>query len=180
MHRAERDHRRAEAAERRARLESILTDLASPDERCRALAVRALCPCESNWPRAAYEWILAACDDPSPEVRLQALHVLEDTPSPPDPRLMRTLRLARNDPDPRVADAATRYLQERRTRERRARQGRYLSPEAAERRKREHEALLYEPPVPEASIRGTDWDSDSPFSGPCASCSCENGDEPRR
>jgi hypothetical protein len=144
MDQNERNLRRAEAVARRARYEVILRDLESPDERVRALAVRALCPCEFDWPRSAWEHIFAACEDLSPRVRLEALHVLEDAPTPPDPRLMRALRQARSDPDPRVADAAHRYIKERHERERRRRQGRYETPEEYKRNRQRQVAGLVE------------------------------------
>ena len=53
----------------------------------------------------------------------EVLHVLEDAPTPPDTRLMGVLRRARQDPDPRVADAAAHCLEERLDRERRVEQG---------------------------------------------------------
>jgi hypothetical protein len=151
MDRKHKQSRRAEAAARRERLAAILTDLDAEDERRRADAVRALCPCQADWPRSIWEHIYAACEDSSPVVRMEALHVLEDTPRPPDPRVMRALRHARGDPDPRVADAAARYLNERKTSNRRVRQGRYLTPEERERRERRKLALLYEPDATPAS-----------------------------
>src|SRR5262249_55304203 len=142
MDRTDKARRRAEAVARRGHYEAILADLCSDDEYARAQAVRALCPCKAEWPRSAWEQILAACADPSPRVRLEAPHVLEDPPTPPDPRLMRALRHARDDPDPRVADAAGRYLKERHPRDRRVRQGRYPTPEERDRRRRRELAGL--------------------------------------
>ena len=108
---------RAEARARKALLQQLLTEVASEDERERARAVRALCPCRGPWPDSIWRHVAAACEDASPLVRLQALHVLEDTDGTPHPNAYRLLRQACQDPDARVARAAANYLRQFRLRE---------------------------------------------------------------
>jgi hypothetical protein len=120
MNRYERKYRGREAArERRARLQELLAAAGSGDERERAQAVRSLCPCRGPWPDSVWQHVAAACEDPSALVRLQALHVLEDTEGHPHPTAYRLLRRACQDPDPRVARAAAEYLHGFRLREER-------------------------------------------------------------
>jgi hypothetical protein len=61
--------------------------------------------------------IAAACEDPSPLVRLQALHVLEDTHGAPHANAYRLLRKTCRDADPRVARAAADSIRQLRLRE---------------------------------------------------------------
>ena len=118
MNRHERKHLgRAQARERKERLDELLAQVGSPDERERAEAVRSLCPCRGPWPDSVWQHVAAACEDPSPLVRLQALHVLEDTHGAPHPGAYRLLRKALDDPDPRVARAADAYIRQFRLRE---------------------------------------------------------------
>jgi hypothetical protein len=59
----------------------IHDSLRSPDERTRAVAVRAICPCHGSFDDLRqYEDLLRrmARDDPSPRVRSEAKHVLGD------------------------------------------------------------------------------------------------------
>ena len=108
---------RAKTRKRRERLGELLAQAAAPDDRERARAVRSLCPCRGPWPDTIWQHIAAACEDPSPLVRLEALHVLQDTHGPPHPSAYRLLRTASSDPDPRVAAAAAAYLRQFRLRE---------------------------------------------------------------
>ena len=50
------------------------------DDGARAQAIRNLCPCRGEQ-RSAELWevIFVACEEPSYEVRLEALHVIEDS-----------------------------------------------------------------------------------------------------
>lgn len=108
---------RSRVRQRRECLGELLTQAASPDERERARAVRSLCPCRGPWPDSIWQQIAAACEDSSPLVRLQALHVLEDTHGAPHPNSYRLLRAASSDPDARVASAAAGHLRQLRLRE---------------------------------------------------------------
>src|SRR5439155_19047594 len=67
----------------------------------RADRVRELCPCEHRWSVPLWEIIFAACHDPSPIVRKEALHVIEDSAAHgfPDSRGLGLLAAARSDPD---------------------------------------------------------------------------------
>ena len=53
-------------------------DLDPEDEWARAGRVRSLCPCEYSWTVPLWDIIFAACEDPSPLVRAEALHVIQD------------------------------------------------------------------------------------------------------
>lgn len=118
MNRYERKYRgRAEANARKHQLQQLLREVASDDERHRAQAVRSLCPCRGPWPDTVWQHVATAAEDPSPLVRLQALHVLEDTEGVPHPNAYRLLRRACQDPDPRVAHRAAEYLHGFRLRE---------------------------------------------------------------
>jgi len=108
-----------ETQERRERFQQLLAELGAEDERERARAVRSLCPCRGPWPDTVWQHIEAAAADPSPLVRLQALHVLEDTETRPHPNAYRLLRQACQDRDPRVARAAADFLRQFRLREER-------------------------------------------------------------
>ena len=56
----------------------IYAGLEPDDDMARAARVRALCPCEFPWNVPLWDIIFAACDDSSPHVRVEALHVIED------------------------------------------------------------------------------------------------------
>jgi hypothetical protein len=79
-------------------------DLDPADEAGRAARVRDLCPCEHKWDVPLWDIIFAACEDPSPLVRVEALHVIEDahTRGFPTAHGMRLLFAARDDPAPEV------------------------------------------------------------------------------
>jgi hypothetical protein len=90
-------------------------DLDPADEAARADRVRELCPCEHGWSVPLWDIIFAACEDPSPIVRCEALHVIEDAAELgfPTSHGMRLLCGARKDPDPgvrRFAEEALRLL----------------------------------------------------------------------
>jgi hypothetical protein len=90
-------------------------DLDPANDAARADRVRSLCPCEYRWSVPLWEIIFAACEDPSPIVRAEALHVIEDSASHgfPDSRGMGRLCAARKDPDAgvrRFAEEALRLL----------------------------------------------------------------------
>jgi hypothetical protein len=62
-------------------LARILCDLASPDDKTRASAVRQLCPCRGDgWDVPVFPRVLELRDDPSPLVRHAVLHDLEENP----------------------------------------------------------------------------------------------------
>jgi hypothetical protein len=74
-----------------------------------------LCPCEHRWSGRLWGISFAACKDPNPLVRTEALHVIEDAAAHgfPDSRGMGLLCAARRDPDPGVrgfAEEALRLL----------------------------------------------------------------------
>jgi hypothetical protein len=105
--------------ERKQRIREVwqqtFADLDPANDAARADRVRELCPCEHRWDVPLWDIILAACDDPSPIVRMEALHVIEDAASFgfPDSRGMGLLCAARRDPDARVrrfAEEAVRLL----------------------------------------------------------------------
>ena len=78
------------------------------DDGRRAGLVRSLCPCEYIWTMPLWDIIFAACKDPSPQVRIQALHVIEDayTSGMPDVRGIKLIFEARQDPDTEVRSFA--------------------------------------------------------------------------
>jgi len=95
--------------------EQAFAGLDPANDAARADRVRELCPCEHRWSVPLWEIIFAACEDPSPIVRREALHVIEDSASHgfPDSRGMGRLSAARKDPDPgvrRFAEEALRLL----------------------------------------------------------------------
>ena len=59
-------------------LQEILDDLHSPDEVCRAEAVRKLCPCRTAFDVPVQRYIAAMRDDPSSSVRHEVHHVLDE------------------------------------------------------------------------------------------------------
>jgi hypothetical protein len=62
-------------------LERILRDLESPDDRTRADAVRALCPCrDTQWGVPVFPRVWAMRNDPSPIVRHAVRHDLGENP----------------------------------------------------------------------------------------------------
>ena len=75
------------------------------DEAAWAEAIRNLCPCRGEpWSVSLWEFIFAACRDPSPDVRMEALHVIEDSlsHSVPNAHGRRFLIQATKDPDSMV------------------------------------------------------------------------------
>lgn len=95
--------------------EQTFGDLDPANDALRAIRVRELCPCEHRWTLPLWDIIFAACQDPSPLVREEALHVIEDSAAHgfPDSRGMGLLAAARSDPDPgvrRFAEDALRLL----------------------------------------------------------------------
>jgi hypothetical protein len=95
--------------------EQTFGDLDPAKDALRAIRVGELCPCEHRWTLPLWEIIFAACQDPSPLVRQEALHVIEDAEGHgfPDSRGMGLLAAARSDPDPgvrRFAEEALRLL----------------------------------------------------------------------
>jgi hypothetical protein len=95
--------------------EQTFGDLDPTNDAMRADRVRELCPCEHRWSVPLWDIIFAACQDTSPIVRQEALHVIEDSAAHgfPDSRGMGLLCAARNDPDPgvrRFAEEALRLL----------------------------------------------------------------------
>src|SRR5437867_3858692 len=61
-----------------AELERILCDLQSPDAGTRASAVRMLCPCRTQWDVPVQRYVVEMMEDPSPSVRHEAHHVLDE------------------------------------------------------------------------------------------------------
>lgn len=61
-----------------AALQCILDDLKSPDPGTRAEAVRQLCPCRTAWDVPVQRYVAALRDDPSPTVRHEVHHVLDE------------------------------------------------------------------------------------------------------
>jgi hypothetical protein len=66
------------AARQSAALQQLLCELASPDAGTRAAAVRELCPCRTAWDVPVQRYVAAMMDDPSPSVRHEAHHVLDE------------------------------------------------------------------------------------------------------
>src|SRR5437016_128666 len=79
-------------------------DLDPTDDTSRATRIGDLCPCEYPWDVPLWDIIFAACADPSPLVRLEALHVIEDSYALDLPlaRGWKLLCAARNDPAPEI------------------------------------------------------------------------------
>ncbi len=61
-----------------ALLQQILCDLQSPDAGTRAEAVRTLCPCRTAWDVPVQRYVVEMMNDPSPSVRHEAHHVLDE------------------------------------------------------------------------------------------------------
>lgn len=59
-------------------LQEILDELQSPVEHVRAEAVRRLCPCRTAWDVPVQRYLSAMRDDPSPSVRHEVHHVLDE------------------------------------------------------------------------------------------------------
>jgi hypothetical protein len=70
--------RREEKAKVREVWQQMFAGIDPDDDAARASRVRDLCPCEFKWSVPLWDIIFAACDDPSPLVRVEALHVIED------------------------------------------------------------------------------------------------------
>jgi hypothetical protein len=93
----------------------MFADIDPDDEMARAGRVRDLCPCEFKWSVPLWDIIFAACEDPSPLVRVEALHVIQDAHE----RNFSTaggvalLYAARRDPAPEVRHFVNDVLQQR-------------------------------------------------------------------
>jgi hypothetical protein len=59
-------------------LNEILEALQSPCDGTRAEAVRTLCPCRTQWDVPVQRYVAAMRDDPSPSVRHEVHHVLDE------------------------------------------------------------------------------------------------------
>jgi len=96
--------RREEKAKVRKIWQQTFADLDSDDEAARAARVRDLCPCEFTWSVPLWDIIFAACEDPSPLVRVEALHVIQDAHEHGVSTAggMALLYAARRDPAPEV------------------------------------------------------------------------------
>jgi hypothetical protein len=98
--------RRRETKQRvRAVYQRFFGDLRPEEDALRAIRVRNLCPCEFSWDEVClWRIIYDACDDPSPLVRQEALHVIVDAweRGMPFGRGMRYVLRAQNDPFPEV------------------------------------------------------------------------------
>jgi hypothetical protein len=88
----------------RAIWSNTFDDLEPGDDAMRSVRVRALCPCEYTWDVPLWEIVFAACQDESPLVRVEALHVIEDadTQGFNVGRGMAIFHGALKDPDPSV------------------------------------------------------------------------------
>jgi hypothetical protein len=122
------EQRRMRRRERRQKIHEVwaatFADLDPADEAARAARVRELCPCEHAWSVPLWQIVFEACADPSPLVRMEALHVIEDSYALglPNARGMGLLCAARDDPAPEVrrfAKEAVRLLPEARKHRRR-------------------------------------------------------------
>ena len=102
--------------ERKLQVEQILQEafdgIDPNDDTARAEAVRNLCPCRGEWSVSLWEFIFATCKDPSPAVRKEALHVIEDaiSSSVPNAHGRRFLWQATKDPDPEVRSFAEEHI----------------------------------------------------------------------
>src|ERR1051326_8184357 len=79
-------------------------DLEPDEDGLRAARLRDLCPCEHPWSIPLWDLIFEGCADPSPLVRKEALHVIQDSRELGilAPRGLKLLYAARHDPDPEV------------------------------------------------------------------------------
>lgn len=66
------------AVRQSAALQQLLCELQSPDEGTRAAAVRQLCPCRTAWDVPVQRYVSEMMNDPSPSVRHEAHHVLDE------------------------------------------------------------------------------------------------------
>jgi len=66
------------AVRQSALLQQILCDLESPDAGTRAEAVRLLCPCRTAFDVPVQRYVAAMQEDPSPTVRHEVHHVLDE------------------------------------------------------------------------------------------------------
>jgi hypothetical protein len=102
--------RRRETKQRvRTLYQRFFGDLRPEDDALRAIRVRDLCPCEFPWDEVSlWQIIYEACDDPSPLVRKEALHVIVDAweRGMSVGRGMRHVLRAQRDPFPDVRDYA--------------------------------------------------------------------------
>lgn len=94
--------------ERKALVQKIVQEafagMDANNDAARAEAVRSLCPCREPWGISLWDFIFAACQDPSPLVRMEALHVIEDAInlSVPNARGRWLIWKATRDTDPEV------------------------------------------------------------------------------
>jgi hypothetical protein len=66
------------AVRQSAELQRLLCDMQSPDAGTRAAAVRSLCPCRTAWDVPVQRYVADMMNDPSPSVRHEAHHVLDE------------------------------------------------------------------------------------------------------
>src|SRR5262245_20513804 len=66
------------AVKQSAALQQILCELQSEDAGTRAAAVRELCPCRTAWDVPVQRYVAEMMNDPSPSVRHEAHHVLDE------------------------------------------------------------------------------------------------------
>jgi hypothetical protein len=108
--------RRRETKQRvRALYQRFFGDLDPAADALRAIRVRDLCPCEFPWDEVSlWQIIYEACDDPSPLVRKEALHVIVDAweRGMPIGRGMRYVLRAQNDPFSQVREYARELVQD--------------------------------------------------------------------
>lgn len=108
--------RRVRKEKVRAIHEKVLAGLCPEDDALRAARVRDLCPCEFVWKDVPlWDIIVAACNDESPLVRHEALHVIEDAwdHGIPMARAMKHLyAAAASDPSPEVRRYARELVEE--------------------------------------------------------------------
>jgi len=108
--------RRRETKRRvRSLYQRFFGDLDPEADALRAIRVHDLCPCEFPWDEVSlWQIIYDACDDPSPLVRKEALHVIVDAweRGMPLGRGMRYVLRAQNDPFPDVRHYARELVQD--------------------------------------------------------------------
>jgi hypothetical protein len=66
------------AVKQSAALQQLLGELQSADAGTRAAAVRELCPCRTAWDVPVQRYVAEMMNDPSPSVRHEAHHVLDE------------------------------------------------------------------------------------------------------